>query len=292
METIRRVDNILECQMLMAKYSFGDSGLARDLILSYFLEQLLSSPLPSDRQLTMVKELLEKREPAYREAMYGIVYWIGIRFNEQFEMNGDFLPGEVPMMYSVFDLLHSVNGGYWEKPTWSRRVALNAGRLLLPQFFWFSANEQRIAFKVLREIPDTMPAESCGSLLIETDFHYDWMQYAYHEYRKVLVRNRALRCAIDAVLEHRRTGTYPASLPSVVEDPYTGKPLKYRVGECWDFDYDKQKAFPIQALQVWSIGPNEADDEGVNFDLPGAPWRKVSRRDDIRILLPLKQSKP
>ena len=59
------------------------------------------------------------------------------------------------------------------------------------------------------------------------------------------------------------------------------------------FDYDKQKAVPIQAIQVWSVGPNKTDDDGVNFDLPGDAQRTAySRRDDIRILLPLKQSKP
>ena len=290
METIRRVDNILECQTLMAKYSFGNSGWTRDQILFYFLEKFLSSPLPTDRQLAIAKELLEKRESAYREALDGIVYLISIRFNEQFEMNDDFLAGEaLPVIYPVFHLIHSVNGGYWEKPTWSRRIAINAGRLLLPQFFCFSANDQRVVFKVLREFPDTMPAYNCGSLLIAMDFHYDWLQYAYYGYRKVLVQNRALRCAIDAVLGYRRTGAYPASMPSATEDPYTGKPLKYRVGECWDFDYDKQKAVPIQAVQVWSVGPNKTDDDGVTFDLPCDSQRKTSRRDDIRILLPLKQ---
>ena len=289
METIHRVDNILECETLMATYSFGNSFVSDLNLFFFFLEKLVSSPLLTDRQLAMLKELLEKREPAYRKALDGIVYSISIRFNEQCEMKDDFLAGEaLPVIYPVFYLLHSVNGGYWEKPSWTRRVAINAGRLLLPQFFWFSANDQRIVFKVLREFPDTMPAYNCGSLLTAMDFHYDWLKYAYYGYRKVLVHNRALRCAIDAVLEYRRTGEYPASLPSAAEDPYTGKPLKYRVGECWDFDYAKRKAVPIQAVQVWSVGPNEADDEGVNFDLPGDPWRKVSRRDDIRILLPLK----
>ena len=240
----------------------------------------------------MLKGLLEKRELANREALHGIVYSISIRFNEQFEMDDDFLAGEaLPVIYPVFHLIHSVNGGYWEKPIWSRRVAINAGRLLLPHFFWFSANDQRIVFKVLREFPDTMPAYNCGSLLIAMDFHYDWLQYAYFGYRKVLVRNRALRCAIDAVLEHRRTGAYPASMPSAAEDPYTGKPLKYRVGECWDFDYDKQKTVPIQAVQIWSLGPNKTDDDGVFFSLPGDPQNK-NRRDDIRVLLPLKQGEP
>ena len=290
METIRRVDNILECQTLMAKYSFKN-GFASDRDLFYFLEKLLSSPLPTERQLAMLKELLEKRELASREALYGIVYSIGIRFNEQFEMDDDFLAGEaLPVIYPVFHLLHSVNGGYWEKPTWSRRVEINAGRLLLPQFFWFSANDQRIVFKALGEFPDIMPAYNCGSLLIAMDFHYDWLQYAYYGYRKGLVRNRALRCAIDAVLEHRRTGAYPASLPSAAEDPYTGEPLKYRVGECWDFDYGKQKAVPIQAVQIWSVGPNKTDDDGVFFSLPGDAQSKI--RDDIRILLPIKQGEP
>ena len=294
MEAIRVVNNLLECWRLIETYSFGNSGLNSDRLWFFFLEKLLSSPLPTDEQLAMVKELLEKSDPAYREALYGKVYDLGIRFNEQFEMKDDFLAGEaLPVIYPVFYLLHSVNGGYWEKPSWSRRVTINAGHLLLPQFFWFAANDQCIVFKVLRELPETMPAYNCGSLLVGMDFHYDWLQFAYYGYRNVLAKNRVLRCAIDALLEYRRTGAYPASMPSALEDPYTGKPLKYRVGECCFFDYDKQKAVPIQAIQVWSVGPNKTDDDGVNFDLPGDAQRTAySRRDDIRILLPLKQSKP
>jgi hypothetical protein len=100
-----------------------------------------------------------------------------------------------------------------------------------------------------------------------------------------------LRCVIDAVLEQRRTGEYPASLPSIPEDPFTGNPLKYRVGNCLQFDYEKQRPFPMQAIQVWSCGYNKKDDDGVFFDLPEDEKRKNYCRDDIRVLIPINQSK-
>ncbi|MBP5641158.1 MAG: hypothetical protein J6X55_16890 [Victivallales bacterium] len=294
MAVTQRFANLMETRTQMAKYSFAEAniGWSYDRFWFEFLEKLVASQLPTDGQLAEMKNLLQKREPSYQEAMEGNAYDFSIRFNEHFEMHFEDLKGEArPWIYPLFYLLRTVNGGYWETLTWSRRLTIPLGRLLLPQFFWFSANDQRIVFQVLSEFPDALPKAYSGSLSLAMDFHYDWLDNTYYGYRNVLARNRALRCAIDTLLKHRRTGAYPTSMPSALEDPYTGKPLKYRVGECWIFDYDKRKAVPIQAIQVWSVGPNETDDDGVNFDLQG-DVRRRARRDDIRILLPLKQGNP
>ena len=47
----------------------------------------------------------------------------------------------------------------------------------------------------------------------------------------------------------------------------------------------------MQAIQVWSCGNNKKDDDGVFFDLPEDEKRKNYRRDDIRVLIPINQSK-
>ena len=62
--------------------------------------------------------------------------------------------------------------------------------------------------------------------------------------------------------------------------------MKYRVGDCLKYDYEKQERLTIQAIQVWSLGFNQTDDDGLNFDIPGDAQRKIGRRDDIRILIP------
>ena len=123
------------------------------------------------------------------------------------------------------------------------------------------------------------------------DFHYDWLDQTVYGYQGILARNRALRCAIEAMLVYRRTGEYPATLASMPEDPCTGKPMKYRVGDCLKYDYEKREGLTIQAIQVWSLGFNQTDDDGLNFNIPGDVQRKINRRDDIRILIPIDQSK-
>ena len=121
------------------------------------------------------------------------------------------------------------------------------------------------------------------------DFHYDWLDHTGYGYKGKLARNRALRCAIEAVLVYRRTGEYPATLASMPEDPCTGKPMKYRVGDCLKYDYEKQEQLTIQAIQVWSLGSNQTDDDGLNFNIPEDWQRKIGRRDDIRILIPIQK---
>ena len=65
--------------------------------------------------------------------------------------------------------------------------------------------------------------------------------------------------------------------------------MKYRVGDCLEYDYEKQEPLTIQAIQVWSLGVNQTDDDGLNFDIPGDVQRKIGRRDDIRILIPIQK---
>ena len=142
---------------------------------------------------------------------------------------------------------------------------------------------------MMKHYPDVVPEWHSGSMVLAMDFHYDWVDNIAIGYKSNLVKNRALRCVIDAILEFRRTAEYPASLPSIPEDPFTGNPLKYRIGNCLQFDYEKQKPFPMQAIQVWSCGRNKNDDDGVFFDLPGDEKRKNYCRDDIRVLIPIEQ---
>ncbi|MBR5840531.1 MAG: hypothetical protein IKZ84_18475 [Victivallales bacterium] len=287
MAILHRMDNMLECIRQMVKHScFSDSSFERDYIATIF--DVIASWLPTDGQLLAIKEILQKREEAYRDVRDGIAYTIIRYFNYEFqEYDDDVLAGEsLPMIYQLLYLIRSVDGSYWTKQTWLNQLKINVGRLLLPHVWWLAANEQRIVFKALKSFPEKVPEFNCGSFIFVMDFHYDWLDHTVYGYQTILVRNRALRCAIDAMLAYRRTGEYPATLPLMPEDPYTGKPMKYRVGDCLKYDYEKQERLTIQAIQVWSIGFNQTDDDGLNFDIPGDAQRKIGRRDDIRILIP------
>ena len=116
-----------------------------------------------------------------------------------------------------------------EKKSWIRKLQIITGHIFIPHLWWFSANEQRIIFKMMKHYPDIVPEWHSGSMVLAMDLHYDWVCNMAFFYKRNLVINRALRCVIDAVLEQRRTGEYPASLPSIPEDPFTENPLKYRV---------------------------------------------------------------
>jgi hypothetical protein len=47
----------------------------------------------------------------------------------------------------------------------------------------------------------------------------------------------------------------------------------------------------MQAIQVWSCGYNKKDDDGVFFKLQEDEKCKNYCRDDIRVLIPIEQSK-
>ncbi len=290
MAILHRMDNMLECLRQMVKHGcFSDSSFERDYIATIF--DVIASWLPTDGQLLAIKEMLQKREEAYRDVRDGIAYTIIRYFNYEFQENDDgFLAGEsLPIIYQLLYLIRSVDGSYWAKQTCSNQLKINAGRLLAPHVWWLAANEQRIVFKALKSFPEKVPEFNCGSFMFTMDFHYDWLDHTVYGYQEILARNRALRCAIEAMLAYRRTGEYPATLASMPEDPCTGKPMKYRVGDCLKYDYEKREGLTIQAIQVWSLGFNQTDDDGLNFNIAGDVQRKINRRDDIRILIPIQK---
>ena len=237
MAILHRMDNMLECIRQMVKHGcFSDSSFERDYIATIF--DVIASWLPTDGQLLAIKEMLQKREEAYMDVRDGTAYTIIRYFNYEFqEYDDDVLAGEsLPMIYQLLYLIRSVDGSYWTKQTWLKQLKINVGRLLMPQVWWLAANEQRIVFKALKSFPEKVPEFNCGSFMFVMDFHYDWLDHTVYGYQGILARNRALRCAIEAVLVYRRTGEYPATLASMPEDPFTGKPMKYRVGDCLKYD--------------------------------------------------------
>jgi len=109
-------------------------------------------------------------------------------------------------------------------------------------------------------------------------------------YLRRLARLRALRVLVAVELEKRRTGKYPAELKDTPPDPFTGEPMKYRVGKIEYEVYTPSQEGGRTTIRrtgngvaVWSVGQNRRDDDGI-FD--------YGDRDDIRLLIVSPDGKP
>ena len=110
-------------------------------------------------------------------------------------------------------------------------------------------------------------------------------------YLRRLARLRALRVLVAVELEKRRTGKYPAELKDPPLDPFTEKPMKYRVGKIeYEVDTPSEEGGRTtirrtgNGVAVWSVGKNRRDDDGI-CDYYGD-------RDDIRLLIVTPDGKP
>ena len=119
------------------------------------------------------------------------------------------------------------------------------------------------------------------------------------EFHGLTARLRAMQALIMAEQHRRRHGDWPEQLENLPEDPFTGEPLRYHCGDCvlrvnvatWDEESSRWKVDAQQrtvpAVQVWSVGPDKIDDNGLQ-----APTQPDGRRpDDIRAILRLKPQK-
>ena len=285
-----RMGRLLECWTELQKHGALSGGWGIHGFYFRQIRDVLASSMPRDELLLRIKESLCKMEAENKAALDGLAFCKAVFYNQEFqERDALFWAGEPsPAIYPLFYFLRTLEGGHWERLTWRRRLQIGVGRLLFPQFWFLEANEKRIVFGALEKDALKIPKYSCGSIMVA--MYYELWDYPLYCYRFYLAMDRAFQCMIDVLLEHRRTGAYPSSLPSPLEDPFTGEALKYRVGECWTFDYDDDTPpHKVQAIQIWSCGANKRDDDGISFSLPGDGQRKIYRRDDKRIMLPLKQ---
>ncbi len=284
--TLDRMEKLLDCLGECQKHGFDCYVVAREVSYVRHVVDIVASSLPSEEQLLRLKGRLHGREAGYKPVLEGQTYERAIFFNHEFEFHDVFLSWGVPApaIYPMFPLMRTLDEAFQERPTWTRRMKINAGRLLLPHVWWAYVNEKRIVFRTLNMDATEIPDDGIGSLSIKMFPEWWWPADNYH---RLLATCRATQCAIDAMLEFRQTGAFPAALSNALQDPFTGEPLKYHVGECWAYDNDKQAVFTLQAVQVWSLGSNRRNDDGLGFDLPDDEQRQIYGRDDIRILLPL-----
>ncbi|MBO4647814.1 MAG: hypothetical protein J5806_06615, partial [Lentisphaeria bacterium] len=116
---------------------------------------------------------------------------------------------------------------------------------------------------------------------------------AGNKFHSLTARYLAMETLIGIELEKRRTGKYPDNLDDPPLDPF-GQPLLYRKGKMPYIQYkivlqkhedttywnrDEGKLITVDAVAVWSRGPNRKDDQGLNY------WKGNVKTDDARAML-------
>ncbi len=155
---------------------------------------------------------------------------------------------------------------------------------------------------------DQLPQKATGSVL--ADMMISSLTQTGEKKRSYIASCRVLRGLIAVEQLKRRTGVYPDSPNDLPADPFTNQPLKYRKGQCevrryyakwlpgeteegaedvepsqngeWTLE---DKTETVEAVQIWSIGPDGIDDGGLDVVKKGSDvWQ---RADDIRFIIPI-----
>ncbi|OQA88679.1 MAG: hypothetical protein BWY31_00277 [Lentisphaerae bacterium ADurb.Bin242] len=223
---------------------------------------------------------------------------------------------QIPAMFehvhfgnSVFELgvLRILSDGIISRSDKIERVLffpLGAFRFFFPQLWWYGLQLKLIVVNGIGETAFDKFDLSRGCEKLPIVIHaITGMQSLVHNFRHYIAELRAVQvlvCAERYKLEHDR---YPDRMENLPLDPYNGKPLNYRVGECrvenakivWNtVTNDSEKFFlggvvdtetVVPAVQVWSVGADRKDSGGL-------PTGKTDKRneysDDIHVIRRLK----
>ncbi len=260
-------------------------GIAVEAFRQQSLGKILASGQASDEWLTAQAARLSEVE---RQA-------------EQKEEH--FLFGESVSSLNIFHWLAK----YAEKDSDSPRPFLHyhSLRFLFPQGWWLAAKEIKGMAKVLRvrHFSD-LPSQRTGNVLV--NLLLPGLSKGTEKKQSIIAACRVLRGLIQAEQMKRRTGAYPDSIDGLPEDPFSGQPLKYRKSSCQmveevcqekKVENDEDKLFSgssyvfekrertVEAVQIWSVGPDGIDDGGLNKKAEYGSGLK--NKDDIRFIVPI-----
>ncbi|OQA88684.1 MAG: hypothetical protein BWY31_00282 [Lentisphaerae bacterium ADurb.Bin242] len=171
--------------------------------------------------------------------------------------------------------------------------------LFLPQLYWLLLLNQTSLVKAydvddFGKIPSSRNIPLKPSLMAKRMFTGS-SESVHIKFMNLLARSRAERVILACELFRMDTGKYPTAaselvpkyLDSIPEDPFTGKLLLFRAGkirvEVWKIA-EKDKIVrvvgepkEIEGIQVWSVGPNGKDDDGI--------YNNQKNQDDIRAVI-------
>jgi len=262
-------------------------GIAVESFRQKALERILASGQASDEWLTAQAARLSEVE---RQA-------------EQIEEH--FLFGESVSVLNIFHWLAKYAGK--ESDSSQPCLHYHSLRFLFPQGWWLAAKEMQGIVRVLRvhHFSD-LPSKGTGYVLV--DMLMPALSKGTEKKQSIIAACRVLRGLIQAEQMKRRTGAYPDSIDGLPEDPFSGQPLKYRKSlcqmveeECQEkkAENDEDKLFSgssyvfekrernVEAVQIWSMGPDGIDDGGLNKKAEYGSEQKST--DDIRFILPIHQ---
>lgn len=206
----------------------------------------------------------------------------------------------------IFDTCDDWASGEYSSVDGASHASPRALGGFVPQLWWYLRREMAnmAEFYNLLDLsqPEKKPAFRHPNLLASV-FIPSYLRIAT-KFDRLTARFRAVRGLIQAELYRRKHGNWPESLPDLPLDPFSGKPLLYRKGECvqqvkvlkqaGDTPPPKGRFFTdastkwiadeefrtVPAIQVWSVGPDGVDDGGFRPD--------GSHCDDVRALLRLR----
>ena len=233
--------------------------------------------------------------------------WLESQSKTLLELEKRFLHSEKRLLYGeaaiTLSVLRNPAKIGWEG---EKHIHFPSLRFFFPQGWWGVEYNRKCLVRMFQvEHFSQMPAGPTGSALVNV---------VVSGYSKVpqkrqafLASIRILRSLIDAELHFRKTGKYPDALDTLLQDPFSDKPLKYALGDCkfnrhvyhvykempeykdsWEsmppFDFFREET-NIKAVQIWSVGPDGIDDGGLGVKGEGSDIR---RTDDIRGIIPIR----
>ncbi len=261
------------------------------------LSWLLEVGLPQDAWLEEQAARLQKQEERFDKSQKGVLYSEAV-------MGFDLIHIE-----SIGELSAVLpDEGFYE-------LNYHSIRFFFPQGWWLAAKWGKEYARVMKATSfDQMPLQATGSGFVDM-LVSGISGILVKKQREYFASSRVLRGLIAAELHKRRTGSYPDAMEELPLDPFSGQPLNYRKGTCQIIRYTckwepggestdgasdgeevastpqgrgifEQNEETIEAVQVWSIGPDGRDDGGLFRKGDYNTGTKV--KDDIRYIIPMR----
>lgn len=200
----------------------------------YCLELILESGLADEALLRHWERILVETEARLPESERRMLYRDTVVFVDEFEAIARF---------------GSPYAGNPEIPF--QLVPLRSMRYSCPLIWWCFRREQS-AYMESCESPDSAPpVETIGRESIWRPWYSCIRTWIPEIYRTMSARLRTARALIALELEFRRSGRYPETPDFLPEDPFSGKPLLFRIGP-----YETCGETVGSGIQVWSVGPD------------------------------------
>ena len=262
------------------------------------LSWLLGAGLPPDTWLEEQMARLQKQEERFDKSQKGVLYL------------------EAVMGFDLMHFLVNTGGLYAVLPKEGYyELNYHSIRFFFPQGWWLAAKWAKEYARAMKATSfDQMPLQATGSGFVDFLVHGIFGILA-KEQREYFASSRVLRGLIAAELHKRRTRNYPDTMEGLPIDPFSGQPLNYRKGPCqiirhtckwvpgeestdgasdgeevtltpqgrWIIEPTEEN---IEAVQVWSIGPDGRDDGGLFRKGDYNTGKRL--KDDIRYIIPMR----